>query len=86
MILMVLFGFYALVPVTHQNMLQTGLIVGGWDKYEGGKVYGVPLGGTIVEQPFAIGGIFCLNLCHGNYHSLCLRIDCRIPVLDFVPS
>ena len=39
-------------------MLQTGLIVGGWDKHEGGKIYGVPLGGTILEQPFAIGGVF----------------------------
>ena len=39
-------------------MLQTGLIVGGWDKYEGGKIYGVPLGGTILEQPFTIGGVF----------------------------
>ncbi|KAF4385452.1 hypothetical protein G4B88_005784 [Cannabis sativa] len=38
------------------DMLQTGMIVGGWDKYEGGKIYGVPLGGTIVEQPFSIGG------------------------------
>ncbi|KAF3640938.1 Proteasome subunit beta type-6 [Capsicum annuum] len=37
-------------------MLQTGMIVGGWDKYEGGKIYGVPLGGTLLEQPFAIGG------------------------------
>ncbi|PWA79497.1 RNA polymerase II large subunit [Artemisia annua] len=39
-----------------ENKLQTGIIVGGWDKYEGGKIYGVPLGGTIIEQPFAIGG------------------------------
>ncbi|RHN70732.1 putative proteasome endopeptidase complex [Medicago truncatula] len=28
-----------------------------WDKYKGGHIYGVPLGGTIVQQPFAIGGI-----------------------------
>lgn len=41
-----------------QDMLQTGMIVGGWDKYEGGKIYGIPLGGTIMEQPFSIGGIF----------------------------
>jgi len=40
-----------------QNMLQTGLIVGGWDKYDGGKIYGIPLGGTLIEQPFAIGGM-----------------------------
>lgn len=44
-----------------QNFLQTGLIVGGWDKYEGGQIYGVPLGGTIVQQPFAIGGIWPLK-------------------------
>ncbi|KAM6547140.1 hypothetical protein CsatB_018816 [Cannabis sativa] len=25
-------------------------------KFEGGKIYGVPLGGTIVQQPFSIGG------------------------------
>lgn len=43
-----------------QDMLQTGLIVGGWDKYEGGKIYGVPLGGTILELPFTIGGMILL--------------------------
>jgi len=45
-----------MLSYNNKNMLQTGLIVGGWDKYEGGKIYGIPLGGTILEQPFAIGG------------------------------
>ncbi|KAL5706667.1 proteasome endopeptidase complex [Ranunculus cassubicifolius] len=45
-----------LLSYNNKAMLQTGLIVGGWDKYEGGKIYSVPLGGTILEQPFAIGG------------------------------
>ncbi|KAL8522203.1 hypothetical protein ACS0TY_012371 [Phlomoides rotata] len=45
-----------LLAYNNKNMLQTGLIVGGWDKYEGGKIYGIPLGGTILEQPFTIGG------------------------------
>ncbi|XP_038981323.1 proteasome subunit beta type-6 [Phoenix dactylifera] len=40
-----------------RTLLETGgLIVGGWDKYEGGQIYSVPLGGTILRQPFAIGG------------------------------
>ena len=39
-------------------MLQAGMIIGGWDKYEGGQIFSVPLGGTILRQPFAIGGIF----------------------------
>ncbi|KAG6414256.1 hypothetical protein SASPL_126974 [Salvia splendens] len=45
-----------MVSYNNKNMLQTGLIVGGWDKYEGGKIYGIPLGGTLLEQPFTIGG------------------------------
>ncbi|KAG5594536.1 hypothetical protein H5410_035768 [Solanum commersonii] len=44
------------ISYNNKAMLQTGMIVGGWDKYEGGKIYGVPLGGTLLEQPFAIGG------------------------------
>uniref|UniRef100_A0A7N0TWK6 Uncharacterized protein n=1 Tax=Kalanchoe fedtschenkoi TaxID=63787 RepID=A0A7N0TWK6_KALFE len=51
-----------LLSYNNKNMLQTGMIVGGWDKYEGGKIYGVPLGGTLIEQPFAIGGMCCRNL------------------------
>ncbi|XP_055810804.1 proteasome subunit beta type-6 isoform X2 [Solanum dulcamara] len=45
-----------LLSYNNKDSLQTGLIVGGWDKYEGGKIYGIPLGGTVLEQPFAIGG------------------------------
>ncbi|GER36145.1 proteasome subunit beta type [Striga asiatica] len=45
-----------LLSYNNKNMLQTGLIVGGWDKYNGGKIYGVPLGGTVLELPFTIGG------------------------------
>ncbi|ERN12539.1 hypothetical protein AMTRI_Chr01g136560 [Amborella trichopoda] len=45
-----------LLSYQNKNMLETGLIVGGWDQYGGGQIYSVPLGGTIVEQPFAIGG------------------------------
>ncbi|MBA0622560.1 hypothetical protein Godav_008091 [Gossypium davidsonii] len=45
-----------LLSYNNKTMLETGLIVGGWDKYEGGKIYAIPLGGTLIEQPFAIGG------------------------------
>ncbi|KAL3623524.1 hypothetical protein CASFOL_032340 [Castilleja foliolosa] len=45
-----------LVAYNNKNSLQTGMIVGGWDKYEGGKIYGIPLGGTVLELPFTIGG------------------------------
>ncbi|MQL92195.1 hypothetical protein Taro_024816 [Colocasia esculenta] len=45
-----------LLSYQNKNMLQMGVIVGGWDKYEGGQIYSVPLGGTILKQPFSIGG------------------------------
>ena len=38
-----------------QEMLQAGLIVAGWDAKNGGSVWGVPLGGTLVQQPFSLG-------------------------------
>ena len=37
-------------------MLTAGIIVAGWDKYEGGSVYGLPIGGTLLKLHFAIGG------------------------------
>ncbi|XP_020520528.1 proteasome subunit beta type-6 [Amborella trichopoda] len=45
-----------LLSYQNKNMLGTGLIVGGWDQYGGGQIYSIPLGGSIIEQPFAIGG------------------------------
>ena len=40
----------------NKDHLMAGLICGGWDPYEGGQIYEVPLGGTIMRQNFAIGG------------------------------
>ena len=40
----------------NKSRLQAGIIVAGWDRYTGGSVYNVPLGGSIHKQPFAIGG------------------------------
>ncbi|CAM6100513.1 unnamed protein product [Calypogeia fissa] len=40
----------------NKSFLECGLIVAGWDKYEKGSVFGIPLGGTILKLPFAIGG------------------------------
>ncbi|KAH8945979.1 hypothetical protein BDL97_12G069100 [Sphagnum fallax] len=40
----------------NKSFLQAGMIVAGWDKYDGGSVYAVPLGGTLLRLPFATGG------------------------------
>eukprot|EP00882_Tetradesmus_deserticola_P004373 GHRQ01004617.1.p1 GENE.GHRQ01004617.1~~GHRQ01004617.1.p1 ORF type:complete len:223 (+),score=66.37 GHRQ01004617.1:487-1155(+) len=40
----------------NKNNLQAGLIIAGWDKQEGGSVYAIPLGGTLLKVPYSIGG------------------------------
>lgn len=45
----------------NKDNLQAGIIVAGWDKYHGGSVYNIPLGGSLHAQPFAIGGMHVLD-------------------------
>jgi len=40
----------------NKDKIQAGVIVGGWDPVEKGSVYNIPLGGTCIKMPFAIGG------------------------------
>ncbi|TPX62965.1 hypothetical protein PhCBS80983_g00093 [Powellomyces hirtus] len=40
----------------NKDNLSAGIIVAGWDKYDGPSVYTIPLGGSIHKQPFSIGG------------------------------
>jgi 20S proteasome subunit beta 1 len=40
----------------NKSALQAGMIVAGWSAAEGGAVYGVPLGGTLLRLPFTLGG------------------------------
>ncbi|CAJ0868393.1 4929_t:CDS:10 [Entrophospora sp. SA101] len=44
--------------ICYQNKdnISAGIIVAGWDKYKGGSVYIIPLGGALLKQPYAIGG------------------------------
>lgn len=44
--------------IVYQNKdrLSAGIIVAGWDKQNGGRVFNIPLGGGVFEQPWAIGG------------------------------
>ena len=41
---------------SNREQLSAGIICAGWDKYKGGQVFNIPLGGMIARQPFTIGG------------------------------
>lgn len=40
----------------NKDALEAGMIVAGWDRVGGGQVWGISLGGTINQTPFATGG------------------------------
>lgn len=40
----------------NKDALMGAMIVAGYDKHEGGQVYGVPIGGTVVREPWAVDG------------------------------
>lgn len=40
----------------NKDNLMAGIICAGWDPVNGGSVFSIPIGGTLVRQPFSIGG------------------------------
>ncbi len=55
----------------NKDQVMAGNIVAGWDKYEGGSVYNIPLGGSLHRAPYAIGGSgssYIYGYCDANWH------------------
>merc|ERR1711865_916555 len=64
----------------NKNNLMAGLIVGGWDKYNKGSVWTIPLGGGMVEQPFSLGGSgsgYIYGYCDANYRPDMAQAECE---------
>jgi 20S proteasome subunit beta 1 len=64
----------------NKDNLMAGLICGGWDPYEGGQVYEIPLGGTIVRQKYAIGGSgssYIYGLVDSTYTEGMTKEECK---------
>ncbi|KAJ3441603.1 proteasome subunit beta [Anaeramoeba flamelloides] len=54
----------------NKQYLHAAIICAGWDPIEGGSVYSLPLGGSIVKQPFATGGsgsTYLYGYCDMNF-------------------
>lgn len=69
-----------LVCYNNKDNLLAGMICGGWDPYEGGQVYEVPLGGTIMRQKFAIGGsgsTYIYGLVDSMYREGMSKAECK---------
>ncbi|OIR58389.1 MAG: 20S proteasome subunit beta 1, PSMB6 [Amphiamblys sp. WSBS2006] len=69
----------------YKEQLTAGMIVAGWDTEGGGRVYSVPLGGSLHRQPFSIGGSgssYIYGYCDSHFRSGMSRDAC----VDFVKS
>ena len=64
----------------NKDKLLAGMICGGWDPYEGGQVYEIPLGGTLVKQNFAVGGsgsTYIWGLVDATYRPNMSKEECK---------
>ena len=63
----------------NKNALSAGIICGGWDPVKGGQVYSITMGGSLVKQPFALGGsgsIYIYGWVDANYKPGMTRDEC----------
>eukprot|EP00951_Prasinocladus_malaysianus_P024778 scaffold215118_cov47-Prasinocladus_malaysianus.AAC.1 len=72
---------------SNKNMLQAGMIVAGWDKYGGGQVWGIPLGGSLIKVPYSIGGsgsAYIYGFCDKYFKEKMTFDECRAFVVKAV--
>lgn len=70
---------FSKIVYSNKEALSAGIIVAGWDRYKGGQVYAVPLGGGLVRQPFTIGGsgsTFIYGYCDATFKDNMTREEC----------
>ena len=70
----------AKITYNNKDRMQAGLICGGWDPYDGGQIFEIPLGGTLVPQRFAIGGsgsTYIYGLVDANYREGMSKEECK---------
>ena len=73
-------AFFRQLCYHNKNALTAGIIVAGWDAVKGGQVYSVPIGGALLERPFAIGGsgsTYIYGFCDAYYKPGMTRSQCE---------
>ncbi|OSX71402.1 hypothetical protein BU14_0537s0010 [Porphyra umbilicalis] len=72
---------------SNKTQLMAGMICAGWDSAKGGQVFCVPIGGSLVEQPFAIGGsgsTYIYGYCDAHYKEGMTKEECQAFVKNAV--
>jgi len=64
----------------NKDGLMAGIIIGGWDKRNGGSVYAITLGGSMVKQNYSIGGsgsTYIYGFCDSHYKVGMTKAECQ---------
>jgi len=64
----------------NKDQLQAGMIIGGWDPVDGPAIYTIPMGGTCLKVPFAMGGsgsIFISGLLDSEFRENFTKDEAR---------
>ena len=73
-------NFFRQLCYQNKNGLTAGIICAGWDAQKGGQVYSVPIGGALLERPYAIGGsgsTYIYGFCDAYYQPNMTREQCQ---------
>ena len=65
--------------IYNNKQLLAGMITAGWDQHNGGQVYSISLGGSLVRQPFAISGsgsTYVYGYCDAHFKRGMTREEC----------
>eukprot|EP00010_Vexillifera_abyssalis_P004052 CAMPEP_0201552848 /NCGR_PEP_ID=MMETSP0173_2-20130828/18585_1 /ASSEMBLY_ACC=CAM_ASM_000268 /TAXON_ID=218659 /ORGANISM="Vexillifera sp., Strain DIVA3 564/2" /LENGTH=219 /DNA_ID=CAMNT_0047963409 /DNA_START=23 /DNA_END=682 /DNA_ORIENTATION=+ len=72
-------NFFQQLVYNNKDALSASIICAGYDKYEGGSVYSIPLGGVKVKQNWTIGGsgsTFIYGHCDEQYRENMTKQEC----------
>jgi len=70
---------FQMLCYNNKDNLLAGIICAGWDKFSGGSVYNIPVGGALVRQPFSIGGsgsTYIYGYCDAAFKHGMTRDEC----------
>jgi 20S proteasome subunit beta 1 len=64
----------------NKDRLMAGIICAGYDEIDGGSVYSISIGGSLVKQDYSIGGsgsTYVYGYCDANYKPNMSKEDCK---------
>merc|ERR1719263_2337607 len=73
-------NFLAQLNYQNKDNLMAGMICGGWDEQKGGQVFALPIGGALLERPYATGGsgaTYIYGFCDAYYKPGMTKEQCE---------